>query len=122
MKRMRFRSKRDKDKVVKVKFQAGILVNIKSTRDLFLEVKAEGLKYFLTSKANQDALENTFGQLRFMGGAHSHPSAVQIINRIRKLCLVKNIELIVKDSNVEYEDKVIYFSYSVDKNRQLSYS
>ena len=65
VKRMRFRSKRDKDKVVKVKFQAGILVNIKSTRDLFLEVKAEGLKYFLTSKANQDALENTFGHKLF---------------------------------------------------------
>ena len=104
--KMKFHSKKDRSKLVNIKFQTGIIVSIKSTKDLYIEVKSEGLEYLLTAKTNQDALENVFSQLRLMGGANAHPTSVQCMNRIRKLCMVKNIDLVVRDANVEYTDEV----------------
>ena len=87
-------------------FQKGILVSIKSTVDLYKEVKDEGLPYLLMSRMNQDALENVFSQLRGMGGSNTHPSAVEFINRLRKLCLIKDVQLATAGSNVLMEDQV----------------
>ena len=36
-----------------------------------------------------------------MGGANSHPSPVELINRIRKLCLTRNITTVVTNPSVE---------------------
>ena len=88
-------------------FQKGILVSIKSTLDLYKEVKGEGLEYLLTSRLNQDALENFFSQIRGMGGSNTHPSSVEFINRLRKLCLMKDVQLVTEGPNVLIDDTVI---------------
>lgn len=90
----------------KKQFQSGILVSIKATKQLYTEVKNEGLECLLTSRLNQDALENLFSQVRLMGGANSHPTSVEFCNRIRKLCMVKNVEIIIRDPNVDFNDEV----------------
>ena len=49
------------------KFQKGILVSIKATLELYSELKSENICFLLTSRVNQDALENFFSQVRYMG-------------------------------------------------------
>ena len=41
-------------------FQSGIIVTIKSVRQLYRDLKSEGKHFLLTSRVNQDCLENTF--------------------------------------------------------------
>lgn len=79
-------------------FQSGITVSIKSTLDLYSELKNEGISYLLTARLNQDALENVFSQIRALGGNRSHPTSVDTINRIRTICLSKNAHTIVSNS------------------------
>ena len=86
-------------------FQKGIIVSIKSTIQMFSELKSEGISFLLTSRVNQDCLENMFTQIRQMGGPNSHPTSVELINRVRKLCLTKNVNVIVSGTCVEqYND------------------
>ena len=92
--------------LTKKKFQTGIIVSVKATLALYNELKSEDLDFFLTSRVNQDALENVFSQVRLMGGSNSHPTAVECTNRIRKLCLVKHMNVVVANSNVEMTDEV----------------
>ena len=49
-----------KGRLCRKPFQAGILVGIKSVKSLFLELKEEGLDYFLTTRVNQDCIEIYF--------------------------------------------------------------
>ena len=81
-------------------FQTGILVSIKSTLSLYKDIKSEGIDFWLTSRINQDGLENIFSTLRLMGGSNSHPSSLEVINRIHKLCLIKNVKVVVNNPNV----------------------
>ena len=96
--------KNSRGKLVKKPFQTGILVSIKSTIDLYYELKSEGTSYLLTSRINQDALENTFSQIRAIGN-NSHPSTVETINRIRKLSLTRNVKNIVTNASRESNDE-----------------
>ena len=88
-------------KLGKKPFQAGIVVSIKSTIALYEELKSEGVPWFMTSRINQDGLENLFSTLRFMGGNDFHPSARDFANRIRTLCLTRNIDLVIQNPSVE---------------------
>ena len=106
VKKMKFQSEKSIGKLLRMNFQSGIIVSIKSTRDLYMEMKSVGLQYLLTAKTNQDALKNVFFQLRYMGGTNSHTTPIQCLNRIRKLCLIKNIDIVVDDANVDYVDEV----------------
>ena len=92
-------------KLGKKPFQSGITVSIKATMDLYRELKEEGLSYLMTSRINQDSLENIFSTLRLMGGSNSHPSSVEAINRIRKLCVIKNVKSVVNNPAVEISDE-----------------
>ena len=73
-----------KGTLVQKPFQTGIIVSIRATTELFRELKNEGISYLLTSRLNQDCIENVFSQIRQMGGHYSHPTSVEFINRIRK--------------------------------------
>lgn len=53
-------------------FQKAILMHINGTKALLKVLQQNGLKYLLTSKTNQDALENLFSQLRSRGGLNDH--------------------------------------------------
>ena len=66
-------------------FQKGILMYINGTRHLLDILKDNGLNYLLTSKINQDALENLFCQLRSRGGLNDHPSP---LNALHRFCLL----------------------------------
>ena len=61
--------------LVQKPFQKGLVVSIRSVVDLYNELKSEGLTYLLTTRVNQDVLENTFSSLRYMEGNNTHPSA-----------------------------------------------
>ena len=86
-------------------FQSGILTSIKSIIGLYYELKNEEVNYILTTRVNQDVLESFFSCLRDMGGGNSHPSPVDTISRIRKLCVSKNVDYVLDNSNVEQADK-----------------
>ena len=92
-------------RLVRKPFQFGIIASIKSTISLFLELKDEGVKYLLTKRVNQDCLESFFSCIRGIGGPNSHPSPVEVIRRIRKLCVSKNIDYVIRGSNVENIDE-----------------
>ena len=67
-------------------------------------MKNEGIALLITSRMNQDGLENLFSTIRLMGGSNSHPTARDFANRIRTLCLTKNITLVVSGPSVELTD------------------
>ena len=65
--------------------QKGIIRSITSLRGLYHDLKetVPEVKYVMTSRVNQDCLENTFSQLRGMGGQNHCPDAVEVRNRLR---------------------------------------
>lgn len=63
-----------------------------------------GVSYILTSKLNQDALENAFGQLRTRGGCNRNPSQKEIsylFGRIMSMKLINGPQL---TTNCEVDD------------------
>lgn len=80
-------------------FQKALLMNINGTK-LVLQIFMEyNLKYLLTSKVNQDALENIFSQLRSGGGLNDHTSSVNALHRLRTIILGKNSGIVSRSSN-----------------------
>ncbi|CAI6358180.1 unnamed protein product [Macrosiphum euphorbiae] len=71
-------------------FQKALLMHINGMKLLLKIVRGHGLKYILTSKVNQDALENLFSQLRTRGGLNDHPSPLNALYRLRMIILGKN--------------------------------
>lgn len=71
-------------------FQKGILMYINGTRYLLKILKEYGLNYLLTTKINQDALENLFSQVRSRGGLNDHPTPLNALYRLRMIVLGKN--------------------------------
>lgn len=53
----------------------------------------------LTSKTNQDALENLYSQVRTRGGLNDHPSPLNAIYRLRMIILGKNPGITSNHSN-----------------------
>ncbi|KAF0724973.1 THAP-type domain-containing protein [Aphis craccivora] len=74
-------------------------MNISGIRKLFTIVQEHGLKYLLTTKSNQDALENLFGELRSRGGLNYHPSPLNVLYRLRMIILDKNSGVVSTSSN-----------------------
>ena len=96
--------KTTKGNLGKKQFQSGIAVSITATIELFNELKDQGICWLLTSRINQDGLENLFSTLRLMGGNYSHPSAKDFATRMRNICLSKNINMVVNKPSVEMSD------------------
>lgn len=71
-------------------FQKALLMHINGMKLLLKIVRGHGLKYILTSKMNQDSLENLFSQLRTRGGLNDHPSPLNALYRLRMIILGKN--------------------------------
>ncbi len=65
-------------------FQKGWVVAITSTLDLHQRYRANyNAHYLLTSRLNQDCLENLFSRIRGMAGGNTHPGTVEFKNRLR---------------------------------------
>ncbi|KAL4112262.1 hypothetical protein QTP88_016083 [Uroleucon formosanum] len=80
-------------------FQKALLMNINGTKLLLQILMENNLLYLLTSKINQDSLENLFSQLRSRGGLNDHPSPLNALNRLRTIILGKNPGIVSSSSN-----------------------
>ena len=79
-------------------------MSIKAIRALYAEAKSAGMSYILTSRLNNDALENFFSQIRGLGGPNSHPGAANAVCRVRTLLLGKEPQHIVQRPVVAHAD------------------
>ena len=90
---------------VQLPFQKGILISIKSTNELFADLKSEtglNIKHLMTNRLNQDFLENRFSRLRGVGGDKTHPGPVCFMNRMKSLALIiSDAASLVAKPNVE---------------------
>ena len=100
-------------RLVQKPFQKGLLVSIRSIIELFKELKSDGLQYLLTTRVNQDVLENSFSSLRYMGGNNTHPSASNFCERICLLCVSKNIDFVLTNPSVEYSEESQFLSSDI---------
>ncbi|XP_063215855.1 uncharacterized protein LOC134527262 [Bacillus rossius redtenbacheri] len=62
---------------------SGLSMTIRSIVDLWRELRLQGIEYVLTSRLNQDAIENMFSVLRYRGGFNANPSAQQLRHNLR---------------------------------------
>lgn len=74
-----------------IQFQKGILLNNKSILEMFSYLKEKyKIEYILTTRLNQDVLENFFAYIRGMGGPNDHPSPLDFKYRLRWYILGRN--------------------------------
>ena len=90
-------------------WQKGILIGINSLMPLFESLKQEfDITYLLTSRINQDALEQLFSILRAMCGRYTEFSALSFLRRLRDYILGAGKDLSIEAANViqsELDDK-----------------
>lgn len=88
----------------KLPWQKGILISIQSMRALYDDLVVHGpLQFILTTRLNQDHLENYFSRIRGIGGDNSHPSPVILIKRIRILQVGNHADILVPNAPVQLE-------------------
>ncbi|QQP35010.1 Putative LOC100575639, partial [Caligus rogercresseyi] len=75
-------------------WQKGVLKSIESTFALHEDMKKLGINYIMTSRLNQDHLENFFSRIRALGGDNYHPSPSEFIQRFRILLIGKNNDVL----------------------------
>ena len=73
---------------------------VRALLGLWEELSMQGFKFLLTSRLNQDCLENFFSRIRFSAGHVDNPSAGEFRRQIRHL-LVDQISVHSKNSNCE---------------------
>lgn len=83
-------------------FQKAMLMQINATKVLLKILQQNGLKYILTCKINQDALENLFSQLRGRGGLDDHPTPLNALYRLRMMILGKNPGITSNQTNTTH--------------------
>ena len=66
----------EKGKLTRKPFQSGIIVSIRSTVAIYKILEEGNVQYVLTTRLNQDCLENVFSLLRFLGGHGTHPTPI----------------------------------------------
>ena len=71
-------------------FQKGFMMTIRSLFCLYSDLQNLDVKYILTSRLNQDCLENLFSQIRGIGHFYLNPSPTEVKFRLRLLLLGRN--------------------------------
>lgn len=92
-------------------FQKAVLMHINGLKLLLKIVRNHGLKYILSSKLNQDALENLYSQLRTRGGLNDHPSPLNALYRLRMIILGKNPGVTSNQTNTKYQIAIMKSFY-----------
>lgn len=83
-------------------FQKGVIMSTKSIISMFDDLKIDmGITYILTSKLNQDSLENFFSLVRSGGGLNDHPTPLECIYRMRMIVLGKNTGRLRTNTNTK---------------------
>ena len=92
-------------KKAKMPWQYGLMCSVRATRALYVDLVIKGpFTFLLTSKLNQDCLENLFSRLRALGGDNVHPTPLEAMRRMRILLLVRGADLLIRRPAVEMED------------------
>ena len=77
-------------------FENGIMSGSRSVRELCGDLRNAGYKYVLTSRLNQDVVENFFSCIRGLGGGPDiHPDRLQALQRARVKLLCTETDHIV---------------------------
>jgi len=103
-------------------FQKALLMNINGTKHLLKILQQNGLEYLLTSKVNQDALENLYSQIRSRGGLNDHPSPLNALYRLRMIILGKNPGVVSNHANTTDKNKEEFMVASTLKKINFSIS
>lgn len=73
-------------------FQKGFIISINSLLGLYQQMKTKhDVTYILTSRLNQDCIENFFSRIRGLGAFYNNPTPFEVRNRIRLLLLTGNM-------------------------------
>lgn len=80
--------------------QKALLMNINGTKLLLQILMENNWKYLLSSRINQDALENLFSKSQSRGGFKEHPSPLNALHKLRMIILGKNIDIVSSSSNI----------------------
>lgn len=93
-----------------IPFQKGILLTNRSLVEMFYYLKEKHqIEYILTSRLNQDVLENLFAYRRGMGAANDHPSPIDFTHRLKWYILGKNSAAVFTENRntMEAEDSCL---------------
>ena len=87
-------------------FQKGWIVSIDASLALLDKLRSKYQALFLmTSRVNQDCLENLFSRIRYIGGSDTHPGCVEFMNRLRLLVLGQSSAFVVETAPVRTADE-----------------
>ena len=87
----------------------GFIMTIKSVRLLAADMIASGSPYLITSRLNQDPLENLFGTLRGRSGCNQNPSAMTMRRNLQYF-MVADLEKSSLSTNCEEDDSTALLS------------
>lgn len=81
----------------------GLIQTINGIREVALQIQSEniGIDYLLTSRFNQDPIENLFAQIRGANGHNKNPSVFEFNHNIAKITAIKILSQFSKVSNCE---------------------
>ena len=95
-------------------FQKGFLIAIHSLLGLYQEMASRvHAKYIMTSRLNQDFVENSFGIIRGAGGFNMKPDQVQCINRVKRIIVGKRFNKSMATNTQSCEDQTFLSSASL---------
>lgn len=81
----------------------GILITINSILQLHKDIKTEEFPYILTTRLNQDVIENFFAVLRQKGGYNKNPTVKEFRTSF-KSCFINSIIKTPEKANCEPDD------------------
>ncbi len=85
-------------------WQRGCLITISSLSSLYEDVVNDfKMKFYLTSRVNQDVLESTFSVFRRLGGTYTNPTALNFVRRMKSYLLGSCSDVIVETAAVKWE-------------------
>ena len=87
----------------------GLIMTIKSVRLLAADMIASGSLYLITSRLNQDPLENLFGILRGRSGCNQNPSSMAMRRNLQYV-MVADLEKPSLSTNCEEDDSTALLS------------
>ena len=107
-------------------FQIGILQSIRGLQALYEYAKEKfEVRYIMTYKLTQDALENFFAQVRALGRWYDNPTPMEFIYRFRLLIFSKNLDNIRFSKYIERDRIEENFLSSdlinINQNSSVSY-
>lgn len=91
-------------------FQKGMIVSIASLKGLYHHLRSKynnpsmTFEYLITSRLNQDVLENFFSFIRSSSGAYDHPSALDFKYRVRRYILGRQSKIMLSNNSNVVDD------------------